>query len=73
MNEVLVQPKAGLLVPFAPESRPHGRRHLRPEGELVTDSTWWRRREREGDVTISLPEPPEQKPTPTQVAPKGKQ
>lgn len=71
MNEVFVQPSAGLLVPFAPESRPHGRRHLRPEGELVTDSTWWRRREREGDVTI-FPEKPE-KPTPTQVAPKGKQ
>lgn len=53
MTEVFATPQAGLLVPFAPESRPHGRRHLRPEGEMVADSIWWRRREREGDVTLS--------------------
>jgi len=54
MSEVFVKPTAaGLLVPYAPEARPHGRRHLHADGELVTDSTWWRRREREGDVSIS--------------------
>lgn len=58
MNQVFVQPVAGLLVPLDPESRPHGRRHLHADGELVADSTWWRRREREGDVTISTPKTP---------------
>lgn len=57
MTEVFAKPRAGLLVPFAPESRPHGRRHLLADGEVVTDSTWWRRREREGDVTLSRNSP----------------
>ncbi len=31
---------------------------LPPAGDTVEDASYWRRRERDGDVTISIPQPP---------------
>lgn len=47
MKKVFVKPKEGLRV-----VKPETRLQLAAEGEEVIDSSYWRRREMDGDVTI---------------------
>lgn len=49
--KIFVKPKSGLKV-----VRPDTKQPIKPEGELVIKSSYWLRREAEGDVTISAVE-----------------
>lgn len=51
--KILVKPKAGLKV-----VDPTTGKALPTTGLVVEDSTYWRRRERDGDVAISAPPTP---------------
>ncbi len=54
MDKVFVKPTAeGLKVPLPRDLQVNGRVYLKAEGEELSDCTWWRRREREGDVAIN--------------------
>jgi hypothetical protein len=44
---IRLKPRAGLLVPYPGTNKP-----LPAEGANVTDSTYWRRRLRDGDVEV---------------------
>jgi hypothetical protein len=48
MTQVFATPKPGLLV-----RRPDTGKPLAPGGEFVDLSSYWRRREKDGDVTLS--------------------
>lgn len=45
---IFVKPKEGSKIP-----RPESGRMLKPEGEEVDQSTYWRRRAADGDVTVT--------------------
>lgn len=45
---IFVKPKEGAKIP-----RPENGRMLKPEGEEVDQSTYWRRRASDGDVTVT--------------------
>jgi hypothetical protein len=59
-KQIFFKPTAGVNVPLPMELRINERKHgpascVAPEGEVFEESTWWLRREREGDGTISAP------------------
>lgn len=60
MTQIYFKPTEGVNVPLPIELRVNGRQrgpasNVAPEGELFEESTWWLRREREGDGIISAP------------------
>ena len=59
MSTKFLKPLAGMKVRLEDCTR-----HLFPDGETVTMSSYWRRRVRDGDVTESKPKPkpPKSKP-----------
>jgi len=53
-RKIHVKPRAGLSVPDpAVRGGTSAQAMIPPAGKLVADSTYWRRRVRHGDVTIS--------------------
>jgi hypothetical protein len=56
-NQIYVVPREGLMVPdpAARGSSPQVR--LPPEGKLVEDAPYWRKRHRDGDIEIREPAP----------------
>jgi len=62
MNTFHVIPAPGLLVPM-PDVPAGAARHLPPEGAVVNDTAFWRRRIADGEVTLA-------EAAPEQAAPK---
>lgn len=55
MEKIFVTPKKNLIVPDQLGNP------LPSEGKLVNDSRYWKRRAKEGDITIGKPPKPEKK------------
>jgi Protein of unknown function (DUF2635) len=55
MSKIYVIPSPGIRVPdpSVPKGTPSRQAMIPPEGKLVDESTYWIRREREGDVKIT--------------------
>jgi Protein of unknown function (DUF2635) len=57
MSKIFVIPSPGIRIPdpATPKGAKSAAAMIPPEGKLVEASTYWTRREREGDVTITDP------------------
>ena len=66
MSTLYVIPAPGLLVPM-PEVPAGASRHLPPEGAVVNDTAFWRRRVADGEVTLADEEPQAAPAKPTKI------
>lgn len=61
MNRIFVKPVNPDAVLYDPTTK----RKLRPEGDEFLDDHFWRRRERDGEVTIKPADEPKERAAPT--------